>query len=154
MGTHRSKVAVAQPSGVSWVEIQFSQDLFVSRTKSGLSGDDYQFNPNVGLGYAGTFPDYSAIASVVQSRDFASPQGFPEGARPLVSCHFYDSFGSAQHAAHPILSQSACLAPGLVLCQGNPPLHQSFGPLENRGYASNRSIILKNVGDQSFAGLQ
>lgn len=96
MGTHRSKVAVAQPSGVSWVEIQFSQDLFVSRTKSGLSGDDYQFNPNVGLGYAGTFPDYSAIASVIQSRDFASPQSFPEGARPLVSRHFYDFFGSAQ----------------------------------------------------------
>ncbi len=82
MGTHCSEVAVAQPSGV---EIKFSQDLFASRPKSGLFGNDYRFNrfniPSAGLGYTGTLTGYSEIGGVIQSRDFAPPHlGFPEGA--------------------------------------------------------------------------
>ncbi|KAI2652009.1 GBF-interacting protein 1-like [Labeo rohita] len=66
------------------------------------------------------------------------PSHFREFSRGLwsdVSCFLCDSSGPASHAAHPILAQSPCtiprLAPGTFSSQGNPSLHQNYGPLEN-----------------------
>ncbi len=80
------------------------------------------------LDYAGMLPEQPASGSVIQVGDCTSPQDISEDARPDGGCLLSYSPGPATHAAPSVL---ACLAPGLLLYQGNPSLCQSCGPLDN-----------------------
>ncbi len=96
-----------------------------------LPGDSYRFSPDVSMDYTGTLPDNSAASDVIQTWDFTSPQSFLEDTCRILC----DSSGPASHAAPPILAKRPCTIPCLATVmfsfQGNLPLLQNCGPLEN-----------------------
>ncbi|KAL0182553.1 hypothetical protein M9458_021928, partial [Cirrhinus mrigala] len=143
--TDRSQGAATQPSRAPRVDYQSTQEPIVTQTEGGLSGNYSRLHPDVGADYAGAIPDDLAIGGFSQTRDQASLEGFSEDARPNGGRLFYDTFGPATHAASPILAQSSFpiprLAPGMIFCQGGPPLYNGRVPLDDLTPVSNRNTV-------------
>ncbi len=129
-----SQIRAPQPLIVPRTQGQFFQEHAVPQPTNFVPGNSYRLSPNEGGSHARMCYGYSAARGFIQIRSPSPSQRVSEDVGPHGLSVFDTSVGPASHAAPSVLaetsSSSKCLASRTPLCQGEPGLHCSSGPLE------------------------